>query len=496
MRRWLVTLIVSAALILFVGQAAARVAGDWLWFDSLDAMQVYRAQLGYQTAWRVAAGLAAFVFAFANLYALRRSIVSLVLPRRLGNIEIGEVVSARTLLAGVFLSAGVLAVVLSAPATDWTVMALARVAGRFNEMDPFLDRDISYAVAKLPFELGIHAWAARALFVVAAVIVALYALTPSLRLLPGHFFISSYCRRHLAILGALALVLLAWGWRLDGLSLTVAGPEPGAVYDAFAHRVGGPFLAWWSALTGVAAFVVFWAAWHGQSRLAVLAAGVACVGGPLARATLPYMADRTLSAPERIKANAPYVHTRLLFSRRAFGVGEIVTAAAKQDLPRSVAEATSGIPSWDPAALMRSVAGAPATRDSSAVAWLVDAAGIRAVVVAAVRAERDEWAATVFDPMASAEDGRAIQALPPPGATGAPSQWKKVVAYPGAAGAMIVWDTTGRLPAPVFSGWARRLALAWRVRAPALLGEKEGNGPLPRFVFRRDVVEQIGRAHV
>lgn len=491
MRRWLVVLIAFAALILFVGQAAARVAGDWLWFDSLGAMPVYRAQIGYQAVWRVAAGLAVFAFAFANLYALRRSVVSLVLPRRVGNLEIGEVVSARTLLAGVFVLAGVLAVVLSAPAADWTVMALARVAGRFNEMDPFLDRDLSYAVAKLPFELGMHAWAARVLFVMSAVIVGLYALTPSLRLRSGQFFISSYCRRHLAVLGALALVLLAWGWRLDGLSLTVAGPEPGAVYDAFAHSVWGPFLAWWSVLTGVMAFVVFWTAWHGQSRVAVLAAGLACTGGPLARATLPYMTNRTLSASERTKANAPYVHTRLLFSRRAFGVGEIDTAAATQDLPRSVAEAASGIPSWDPAALMRSVAGAPATRDSSAVAWPVDSAGIRAVVVAAVRGGRDEWTATVFDPMASGDDGRALQALPPLGTTGVPSKWKKVVAYPGAAGVMVVWDTTGRLPAPVFSGWARRLVLAWRVRAPTLLAEKEGDGPLPRLVFRRDVVERV-----
>src|SRR5581483_1188240 len=188
--RWLVILALSAAAVLLAGRIVADVAADWLWFDSLGALSVYRAQLAYEFAWRLIAGVSAFAFAFLNLYAVRRSIVSLVLPRRLGNLEIGEVVPARILLGGVLASSVILGAALSAPTVDWTVLAFARVAEPFRELDPFLDRDLVYAVANLPAESGLYAWAARTVLAVSSVIVVLYALTPSLRLRLGRVHVS------------------------------------------------------------------------------------------------------------------------------------------------------------------------------------------------------------------------------------------------------------------------------------------------------------------
>lgn len=491
MRRWLLVLAVAAALALLVGRTVVGVVADWLWFDSLGALSVYRSQLAHEVAWRLASGLGAFTFAFLNLYAVRRSIVSLVLPRRLGNIEIGEVVSARTLLAGVVASGAVLGIALSAPTMDWTVLAFARVAQPFRELDPFLDRDVSYAVATLPVEVGLYAWAARAIVVVSIVIVVLYALTPSLRLRPGRLYISAYCRRHFAALAALALLLLAWRWRLDNLALTVTGLEPADGYGAFAHRVEGPFLAWSSVLTVVAAFIVYWAAWHGHSRVAVAAVAVACAGVPLGRAALPYLTGRMLSAADRRDAERPYANTRLLFTRRAYGVDAIDSAWESGGLPRGVADALPGIPMWDPAALLRSVPGASLRADSAWVAWQALTGGLRAVALTRVPGRPDGWAATPFDPAAVGDQGRALPALPQRGAgPEEPSSWDQLVVYPGASRPLIVWDSTGHIPAPAFDGWASRLVLAWRVRAPALLLRDTG-GVNPRLAFRRDVRDRV-----
>lgn len=483
-------LAVSAAVALLGGRAAAGVVADWLWFDALGALELYRSQLAHEAAWRTAAGLAGFTFAFLNLYAVRRSIVSLVLPRRLGNIEIGEVVSARALLAGVAIAAAILGIALSTPTVDWTALAFARISQPFRELDPFLDRDLSYAVARLPLELGLYEWTGRAMLVVSAVIVVLYALTPSLRLRPGQFYVSVYCRRHLAALAAIALLLLAWGWRLDNLALTVTGPEPGGGYGAFAHRVGGPFLAWSSVLTVVAAFIVYWTAWHGQARAATLAVLIVCVGMPLARVTLPYVTGRTLSAADLRDAERPYANARTLFTRRAFGVDAIDTAWAPGELPRGVADALPGIPAWDPAALLRSVPGASIRRDSSWIAWQPGASGLRAIAVIPVRGQRDTWAAAPFDDAAEGERGQALSALPERGAPPVPAAWDRLVAYPGAQAPLVVWDTAGHVPAPAFAGWGARLALAWRVRAPALL-LRDDAGTMPRLAFRRDVRDRV-----
>ncbi|MEA3245134.1 MAG: UPF0182 family protein [Gemmatimonadota bacterium] len=490
MRRWLVLLAVSSALALLGGRAVAGVFADWLWFDSMGALDLYRSQLAHEAAWRAGAGLAGFAFAFLNLYAVRRSIVSLVLPRRLGNIEIGEVVSARALLAGVAVTAAILGVALSAPTVDWTVLAFARIAQPFRELDPFLDRDLSYGVARLPLEFGLYEWAGRAMLVVSAVIVVLYALTPSLRLRPGHFYISVYCRRHLAALAALALLLLAWSSRLDNLALTVTGPEPGGGYGAFAHRVDGPFLAWASILTVVAAFIVYWTMWHGQARAATLAVLFVCVGVPLGRATLPYFTGRMLSSADLRDAERPYANARTLFTRRAFGVDAIDTAWAPGGLPQTVAEALPGIPAWDPAALLRSVPGASLRRDSAWVAWQRDPDGLRAIAVTPVHGQPDTWAAAPFDAAAEGDRGQALSALPQRGAPPIPASWDRLVAYPGARAPLVVWDTAGHLPAPSFVGWGRRIALAWRVRTPALL-LRDDAGTRPRLAFRRDVLERV-----
>ena len=173
MRRWVVMLLVAIALTLLVGRWASMVYANWQWYDALGALSLYRSELAHEAAWRLGAGGVAFAFAFLNLYALRRSIISLVLPRRIGNLDIGEAVPGPILLAVVIGIAVVLAVFLSALPGDWTTFAFARFARPFREMDPYLDRDLSYLVAWLPFEIELHDWATLLLVVVGALIAAL-----------------------------------------------------------------------------------------------------------------------------------------------------------------------------------------------------------------------------------------------------------------------------------------------------------------------------------
>ena len=66
------------------------------------------------------------VFALVNLFAIRRSIVSLAFPRRLGNVEFGEEVPARYLDRGVLalsIAVGALAAIV---VPKWEHLALIR----------------------------------------------------------------------------------------------------------------------------------------------------------------------------------------------------------------------------------------------------------------------------------------------------------------------------------------------------------------------------------
>ena len=108
---------------------------------------------------RVGSGVVAALFAFINLYAVRQSVVSLVLPRRLGNLEIGEEVPGRYLMGAAIALSLVLGVLLALPQQDWTSLVLARAGRPFNETDPYLSQDLGFFVYWLPFENALWTWA-------------------------------------------------------------------------------------------------------------------------------------------------------------------------------------------------------------------------------------------------------------------------------------------------------------------------------------------------
>ncbi|MDQ8164617.1 MAG: UPF0182 family protein [Gemmatimonadota bacterium] len=488
MRRWLLVLLVAVAIALVAGRWASVIFADWQWFDALGALPVLRSKLMHEMAWRAGAASAGFVFAFVNLFALRRSIVSLVLPRRLGNLEIGEAVPARVLLFAVFALSAVLALLLSSPTGDWTTFALARTADRINEMDPYLDRDLAFAMTWLPFELDLYAWAGRVMVTITVLIVALYALTPSLRIQARGIYVSAYCRRHLVTLAAIGILLLAWRSRIDGLAITSTVRDAANTFGPFDHRVGMPMQTWITAFTSVAAFVVFWGGWHGHPRLVALAGLLAVAGGPLAQSVLPRVTGRSFTESQVRELTRPFDATRRLFTRRAFGVDEIQQADAD---PPSVNALPARVALWDPAALVRAAGDAAVSgRPTFGLAWSHERGMPRATVVAQPKTSGGRWSATTFDPTRADERGHALPAVPldilHPTLVG----WPELLVHPGASGHVIVADSGGHVPAPAFERTADRLGIAWSLRAPSLVAAN-AIGPRPKLVYRRDAAERV-----
>src|SRR3954463_15381425 len=97
-RRWLMVALGVAAVLLILGRAAAGVYSDYLWYDALGAGALWRLRTSSELTLRAGSAVVAGVFAFFNLYAVRQSVVQLVFPRRVGNLEISEEVSGRYLM--------------------------------------------------------------------------------------------------------------------------------------------------------------------------------------------------------------------------------------------------------------------------------------------------------------------------------------------------------------------------------------------------------------
>src|SRR5258708_13201818 len=104
-RRWVVVALVAVAGTLLAVRVAAGLYTGYEWYRGLGALSVWRARTSALLVLRLLGGAVATGFAFANCYAVRRSVVSLVLPRRVGNLDIGEEVSSRALTVAALLLA-------------------------------------------------------------------------------------------------------------------------------------------------------------------------------------------------------------------------------------------------------------------------------------------------------------------------------------------------------------------------------------------------------
>src|SRR5688572_153683 len=221
-RRLAIGLAVAAA-VLLTGRAAALLFSDHAWYASLGAEALWRERVRNLAVLHLISAVFAGLFALVNLSAVRRSIISLAFPRRLGNVEIGEAVPRRILDRATFTLAAAVAVLMSLAVPSWKRLTMVRLGTRFGEIDPFFQMDLGFYVAWIPLETAAYVWCLTLLVAVSAMVIGLYALTPSLRWHRGSFHVSVRVRRHLAVLAAFFLLTMAWSYRLDSYELLVHG---------------------------------------------------------------------------------------------------------------------------------------------------------------------------------------------------------------------------------------------------------------------------------
>ena len=70
--------------------------------------------------------------------------------------------------------------------------------------------------------------------------IALYALTPSLKWQRGSLYASTYVRRHFTVLVGVLLLMLAWSFRLDMYALLLDGSGADGAFSYVDYRVGIP----------------------------------------------------------------------------------------------------------------------------------------------------------------------------------------------------------------------------------------------------------------
>ncbi|HEY9449173.1 MAG TPA: UPF0182 family protein, partial [Gemmatimonadaceae bacterium] len=505
-RRWALTVVVAVALLLLVGRVLAGVYVDYRWYAALGAASLWRTKALLSGMLATASGGLAALFIFANLYAVRHSVVSIVLPRRVGNVEIGQEVPGSYLVGAAVVIALVVGALLTLPDGSWMSLALSRHGMPFGETDPYFESDLGYFVYWLPLENALHIWALITLLVAVALVVFLYALTPSMRWQRGSLYVSNWVRRHLVVLGSILLLLLAWGDRLGAYRVMVHGSGASGAFTFADHHAAIPVSVWLSILTVGVAFVVLFFGWNGQLRVAFVALTVLLVLSLGLRQLGPVVARRASGVESAQIREEPYRQLRADYSRRAYAVDRIVNGGKLGDSASSTGYATASdaigaVAVWDAAALERAVGGGQTSPGvTRGVGWFPSLPALEATVLterqraeagsSSSAAARTDWLVTRVLAAAADDQGHPIVVPRDPIGTGAATDTlPTVLIYDSVPGYTVVTDPRAQVAAPSLESGFSRLAHAWGLQNFRLL---DTDLAPTRVVSRRGVRERVG----
>jgi uncharacterized membrane protein (UPF0182 family) len=485
----------AAAVLLIAGRALAGAYADYLWYESVGALALWKAREAAIAMLCGGSAVGAALFAFANLFAVRRSVVSLVFPRRLANLEIGEEVPGRYLVGAAAALSIVLGVLLTVPEDNWTSLVLARSGQPFNVSDPYFGADLGFFVYWLPLENALWMWAFYLVLVVAVVVIMLYALTPSLKWQRGSVYASAYVRRHLMVLVGVMLLLLAWSFRLDMYSLLVDGSGPDGLFNHVDHSVGLPGDLLLSIATLGGALIVVWAGFVGHLRLATITV-LAAVGLSLVvREIGPEVVQHSGTDAQRLARDTAYADTRAGYTRAAYGVEAVPTADTAVEFS-SLAAAEQWIPIWDTPALARAVdAGRSPDDGVPPIAVRVTPTGLAADVVDAPQRDasaRAPWTVArtfVFD---ADERGAPIHVSVSSASTGEDTPIEAPLVFPGATRHVIVADSLAHAVGTSLESFLSRLAVAWSMQNFRIVSGDLPQ-PHPTVMSHRDIRDRVSR---
>jgi len=447
-RRWLLATLIGGAVALLIARGLAEVYTDYLWYAAMGAAEVWRAKFWSLILMRSVCAVVATLFVFANLFAVRQSVVSLVLPRRLGNIDIGEEVPREQLTYTAAVASVIIGVLLAWSRSDWSSFLAARVGSPFGESDPYFAEDLAFFVHRLPLELSLFNWGLAVVLTLIGLVVLLYALTPSLRWEQGGLYVSGYVRRHLAMLAGVLLLMLSWHYRLEMYAILGSGSGAEGAFTYFDHRVEIPASLVMFVVTLGAGLTVAWAGWTGQMRLAFAALTGVIVAVLAARQVAPFIAKRAVAERDPLVRERPYEGTRAGYTRRAFAVDRIGIADSTLGFT-SLTQAAPYVSVWDEGALRRA---AERPQPGAGILWQsVDSALVGVVASTEAQNVHAFLAGSVDD------DGGAVRVPRPDGL--APRPTVNIVAD-STARPMVVVDSSRHLAAPTLGSAFTRFAYA------------------------------------
>jgi uncharacterized membrane protein (UPF0182 family) len=311
-------------LLFLLGPSLLRFYTDWLWFGEVGYQHVYATTLRTQGGMFVAAFVLAVAWFLLNLNTALSSIGDLrpVFTTREG-IEV-TLPSGKQLRVLAKAAATLLAVIMGLyAAARWDTWLAWRYGVPFGVADPILDRDVGFYVYSLPFQQFVRGMGQAFVILAALASGALYLVSGSLSSgFPGRMSMTPSARRHLSVLVAIFMLLMAWGaWlqRAEHLVQT-SGLIHGASYADVYARMPAALLQIAAGVLGAGLAVV-----HAFGRrnwpipAAIALYALVSIGGE----GYASVVQRFSVSPNEQVRETPFIQHNIAATRRAFALDDV-----------------------------------------------------------------------------------------------------------------------------------------------------------------------------
>ncbi|OFI39876.1 hypothetical protein BIU82_02195 [Arthrobacter sp. SW1] len=318
------TLIV-VALVVVAFVFFSNVWTDVLWYQQLGFFEVYiRENLA-----RILTFLAGFILMFAAVYASIR-LAYRARPVYAPDSDVRDNLSRyqvqlepvrRVVMIGLPVLFGLFAG--SAAASQWQKALLFFNQEQFGQQDPQFGLDISFYLMSLPF-LGFVTGFLISVVVVAGVAgILTHYLYGSIRLMERGVFTSRAAQIHLAVSGALFLLLLGANFWLDVYATVQnnSGRWAGALYTDVTAVVPTKSILAVAAVLVAVLFIV--AAVIGRWRLPVIGTAMLIITSILAGGVYPWVIQQFQVRPSEQTLEKDYIERNITMTRAAYGLDKV-----------------------------------------------------------------------------------------------------------------------------------------------------------------------------
>jgi len=356
-------LLLAAVVLLLPGfMSLVHLYTDWLFFVETGFSSVFSTILGTKIGVGLAGGAVMLTCVMLNLLVVFRAKFTLSgFAFQGGNIYQLKMNELQRLCKPLGVAAAVL---LAFFAGQWAAMQWDRFLMFANgvtvgSLDPVLGKDLGFYLFRLPLLETIKTFAGFAILASALLVAAGYFVRGGISLSERGISLSRQVRIHLALLAALLLLVVGFGFYLDTFRLLLSGDGTvhGAGYADVKARL--PVLRFLALLTPVAAVVMFSGVWKGKWRTALAAPAALAVLYVAGVSLYPALLQKFKVAPNELVLETPYIANNIKFTRLGYDLDSVETVPFDVDYNLTAAEIESNeatirnIRLWDHAPLLR-----------------------------------------------------------------------------------------------------------------------------------------------